>query len=321
MTAAALVFLIALVAAERLLDDLLLLARAAGWLECPARRVRMLVGRLAGGLGLASLAAGAAAYSLRACLVGHGHSPRSCPDLVATPHLCFDALAPLGELREEPLLALAGGSLVLALALLWRGRRAGWAPEWRPSAEGALQALAGDVPLVVDSSARGACRVEGLWCPVVVVPEDFTRRYPPEEQRAAVLHELGHVRGRDPWLHQLALLYRNIFFFLPGPHRLVAGLREALEERADDWAVRVGGARPEALARCIARAAGVIGPAGALGLATGPAETLVRRLGRLRRRGTPRAPFPVLALLRLGLAGALVATGWLQLHCLVEALA
>lgn len=319
ITAAALLFLVGLVVAERLLDDLLLLLEAAGVLVCPRRRVRALLARFLGALALALVLAGAGLASLRACLVGHGHLPGACPDLADIPHLCFEALTSLGAWRDAPLWALAAGAGLIALAFAHRLL----GPSAQPAA--VLHRLdPGDPPVIVvrDAAVRSGCRVEGLLDPKIVVPADFEERFSHPEQRAALLHELGHIRGRDPWLHQAALLYRNVFFLLPGPRRLLAALHAALEERADDWAVRVGGADPQALARSIARAAGVSAPQGQLGL-SGPSkvELLHQRIRRLQGRARPPRPVPWPPLLRLTWLALLMATGWVQLHCLVEALA
>lgn len=319
ITAAALLFLVGLVIAERLLDDLLILLEAAGALACPRRRVRILLARFLGALVLALVLAGAGLTSLRACLVGHGHLPGACPDLADIPHLCFEALAFLGDWRGAPLWALAVGTALIAAAFTRRLLR----PISQEASE--LHHLdPGDSPVTIvrDVSTAAGCRVEGLLRPRIVVPADFEERFSYPERRAALLHEIGHIQGRDPWLHQMTLLYRNVLFLLPGPRRLTAALHAALEERADDWAVRVGGADPEALARSIARAAGVPVPHGQLGLSgSSKVELLYHRIGRLQGRAGPPRRVPWASLLRLTWLAMLMATGWVQLHCIVEALA
>lgn len=314
--AAALLFLVGLAISERLFDDFLLLLDATGLLTCPRRRLVALGARLLCAFSCASVLAIAGLSSLRACLLGHGHTPGACPDLVGVPHLCFDALGLLGSWRWAPLWAFLAGAAILLIAV---SRRFLDSPQAGPVELRQFAPGESPVTIVRDPSPGSTCRVEGLVSPRIVVPADFEARFPPPERHAALLHELGHIRGRDPWIFQAALLYKNLFFLLPGPRRFLSALHATLEERADDWAVRTG-ASPSALARSIVLAAGVAVPRPHLALAGDRVQLLFRRIERLRGRQLPPARLPWSSVGRIAASALLLATGWLQLHCLVEAL-
>jgi beta-lactamase regulating signal transducer with metallopeptidase domain len=58
------------------------------------------------------------------------------------------------------------------------------------------QLLGVSLPQVAESDAVSTPAVVGLVAPVLLLPEAF-QRYPEEEMRAALLHELAHIRRRD----------------------------------------------------------------------------------------------------------------------------
>lgn len=310
-------FLLGLWVFERLLDDGILLLEF--WGLSPRATLWVLLSRWVLALGLSAGSSWLGIQVLRGCLQEHGHLPGSCPDLAEVPHLCFEMLLSLGEFRGAPLglwlLGILGLTLALGLRFLGKSRSNPRAREVF-----ALPGMSRQVVLERDPDSRSGCRVEGLWAPRIVVPEDFEARFPEAEQVAALLHEVGHIEGRDPWIFQLGRCYRNLFFWLPGPRRWFAKLHQTLEERADAWAISQG-ASSQSLARSIARSAGVDVARSRLGLSGQSAELLWQRIQKIQGQPLPAPRFPWTACLRLGWAGLLLATGWVRLHCLVEALA
>ena len=88
----------------------------------------------------------------------------------------------------------------------------------------------------------------------ICVPPRFIVDLGEEEQRAALAHELAHIRRRDPqWQLATGILNALLFF---QPLNLLARMRlaESSEHLCDDWAVRLtGSALP--LGRCLAEIA------------------------------------------------------------------
>ncbi len=319
--AGVLLFLLSLVVSERFLDDLMFLGEGVGLNRCPRVLVRLLLVRFVTGIGLAATVVVIGLNSLSSCLSEHGHIPGFCTDLVGIQHLCFDAFASFSALKGGVLLVSGFTFLVVLASLILRFRRHKNL-DWDSSS---LEVSTGDkmnnlVPILRDVRSAGGCRVEGLFNQVILVPPDFEQRFSTFERDAALKHEIGHVVGRDPWIHQLALLYRNVFFFLPGPKRFLASLRVALEERADDWAVREGAAIPDALARSILKATRGPEASIALSLAGASSEGIRRRILRLTGKPLPPPKVSFMAGARVLTVLAFFGTGWLQLHCLVEAL-
>lgn len=185
--------------------------------------------------------------------------------------------------------------------------------------------------LPLQGMLSGLCRSTGFWHPVrlsatpavatplvlgrreICVPERFLADLGPEEQKAALAHELAHLVRRDGAWHLLAQLLEALFFFQP-LHRVARlRLRESAEYLADAWAVRHTGSRLE-LARCLSEVAGWIRPSGAPDLAGhvamaeggSPLLARVRRLLDGEPEGwVPAAPRVAAAVALIGLTGAL----------------
>jgi beta-lactamase regulating signal transducer with metallopeptidase domain len=87
----------------------------------------------------------------------------------------------------------------------------------------------------------------------IVVPRRLFQ-LDPDEQRAALAHEMAHVLRRDPeWLIAADLIARA-FFFQPLYRLARAGLRDSAEFLCDQWAVQQTQS-PLALARCLSEVA------------------------------------------------------------------
>ena len=84
----------------------------------------------------------------------------------------------------------------------------------------------------------------------IVLPERFLEELDPDEQRAALAHEMAHVVRRDPeWRIAVEILERALFF-QPLNRLARARLVDAAEFQCDEWALRQTQS-PLALARCL----------------------------------------------------------------------
>lgn len=148
------------------------------------------------------------------------------------------------------------------------------------------------------------CR--GVRRPELVISRGAIDQLDPQELRAAVAHELGHVRSRDAWWSWLTMAARAAQAFNPVVQVVVRALARDAERRADDLAVAVGGDRL-ALASAIVklyRPAAAQGGRGVWGsvVARARAAAIEERCRRLLD-GPPPPPEPF-PLLRPCLAGA-----------------
>lgn len=142
-------------------------------------------------------------------------------------------------------------------------------------------------------------RTAGVWKPIrmtsspavgtplalggveVCVPERFLTELGPEEQRAALAHELAHLVRRDPFWQVGGAVVGALFFFQPLNDVARRSIRSAAEYMADGWAVAQTGSRME-LARCLAAVAAWVAPsrepalAGTVAMAEGGPPLLLR---------------------------------------------
>src|SRR5262245_11365768 len=94
----------------------------------------------------------------------------------------------------------------------------------------------------------------------IVLPDRFLRELEPEEQRAALAHEVAHVARRDPaWRIGVDVLER-VLFFQPLVRLARRRLCEAAEFLCDEWAVQQAQS-PLAMARCLSAVASWWSPA------------------------------------------------------------
>lgn len=89
---------------------------------------------------------------------------------------------------------------------------------------------------LLDSSRPLAFTV-GLWRPRIVLSESMISSLSDEELRAALFHELGHVRNCDPLRLAVVRFLADALWFLPVTGPLARDFVDAVEEGADDWAV------------------------------------------------------------------------------------
>lgn len=232
-------------------------------------------------------------------------------------------LAPRAEwLPRAPAAAGASGWQVVALAawllgvcacVAHAGRRARAARRLRSGAAPAPERVLGvarraasalglrRAPRVLVHAVAPGPHVSGLWRPVVLLsPEDLRR--PARELWHVLLHELAHVRRRDPWLAAAAGVPRALLWFHPLAWLAGGRVAQALElccdaTVAERLRAHVAGYRLTLLAEAGRRLLPALGWRGA------PA-TVLQRLAALqrpsgRRRGLRRAGTAALAALLL----------------------
>lgn len=147
---------------------------------------------------------------------------------------------------------LAGAAIYLALQLLRhhlfvaQALRAG-----RP-----LDIAGVDYDVVASSAVHGPLAT-GLVHPLILVPADFTRRFDPEQQRLALLHEQCHHRRGDIWASAAALIVTSLLWFNPIVHLALGAFRRDMEAACDarvlaDTGRSAAPAYAETILRCAA---------------------------------------------------------------------
>jgi beta-lactamase regulating signal transducer with metallopeptidase domain len=203
-------------------------------------------------------------------------------------------------------LVLAGAAV--ALARLFLGLRAVRAclRRSRPVVDDELLAVVRSLaratdcpgPVVVRETAELATAATVGWMrPVVLLPAGW-RAWGALDRRAALAHELAHVRRRDYVAGLLARVAVAVHWYHPLLHWLAGRLRLQQEMAADDVAARCVGGRASylaALARLALQAGGrpTRWPVAAMFSKPG---TLMRRIAMLRANEPMRPPVPGRAL-------------------------
>lgn len=227
----------------------------------------------------------------------------------------------------------------VAFRAIWEGPVGRW-----PSivAGIALAVILGRVVWAIAASIRATRRarvVDGFrsrsWAhrPVHVLPLDLPEAYSvpglrgqivltrgllqlldAEERRAVLLHEEGHLRSRHHLVVTLAKAVDQALSPLFPTGETVAGLEQAVEEAADDYAAsKLGSGLAVATGVSKAALAGLEGHLGALSIGSGP--DVPARVHRLLERTTspgwiPLACFGGLAILVVVLAGTQLIAGF-----------
>jgi beta-lactamase regulating signal transducer with metallopeptidase domain len=151
------------------------------------------------------------------------------------------------------LLAQSSALLSYLGLVLWllRRRVAGlravrrWAESGEPAGEAVLAAVARAaeqlglprVPAVRLHRAASTPQIVGLWRPVLVIPAWLTAR---DQLAAALLHELAHLRRRDPWVHGLQLVVGTLLCAWPVVHWVNRRIAMYREIACDQWALACG---------------------------------------------------------------------------------
>jgi beta-lactamase regulating signal transducer with metallopeptidase domain len=214
------------------------------------------------------------------------------------------------------LLWVAGSLTILALAIR-RGVRLSRALERSASPVEALEPLLARHALSlglkrVPRLRVVAARISPLVLPrfggsEIVVPRDLLARLEPREIEAILVHELTHVRRRDPWVRLVELLATIVFWWHPVVYAARAALRRAEEACCDERVVSLLPGHAPDYALGLVKTLEFLStarerPVWATGAA--PAPTLARRLHMiLDRKTSPRLSGPA----QLALAGLIVA--------------
>jgi beta-lactamase regulating signal transducer with metallopeptidase domain len=142
----------------------------------------------------------------------------------------------------------------------------------------ALAARVGAPMPLVRVGAGGAPYLVGVVRTYLVVPGPLLAAEP-SVRAAALVHELTHLRRRDPYWAVLATLVRAAFFFFPVARWAVAQFEAAREAACDASALATTAVSPPAYARLLLTyAAAPATPAGGVGLAARGRRSLARRI-------------------------------------------
>lgn len=161
---------------------------------------------------------------------------QSAPDLLAA--LLTRKVGAWLPVAIAGLLLVVGAARLVARALAWR--RAG--RERRALSRGAT--LTGKrrvgwrwVSIFVTDEVAGSPFTGGILAPYVCFPRPIWDALRPEERRAALAHELGHVAEHHVLVLTLAGVVRDVFWFVPFIGAAERRLREACELSADEQAL------------------------------------------------------------------------------------
>jgi Zn-dependent protease with chaperone function len=165
-----------------------------------------------------------------------------------------------------------------------------------------IVALVGDLVRLVETGAPAVCvlrteapvlLVRGLLHQTLILSDGVLARLSGEELRAAIVHELAHVRFRDPLVGWALMAARLLMFWNPAVQLIARAIVQEMEHRADLMAARVTtGSTFAAALRMLASSPGEAGlkppPAFEVaGQGSRPAEGA--------RRGNPRGRVEMLA--------------------------
>ena len=139
----------------------------------------------------------------------------------------------------------------------------------------------------------------------IVVPPSLL--FASDEQLSCVLlHELGHVRFRDVFTYRLLAILESIYWFHPMLRSMNRSMRQAVEERCDDFVLRHEGVEPRHYAETLVElAAGLTAapPFPTAAMASPEVESLARRVRRISASRCPRRP-PLMLLMAVPLIAA-----------------
>jgi len=139
-----------------------------------------------------------------------------------------------------PSFAIFGGALLLGAA--WRSIRIGLATrrlarKWLADSEPiALDGV--NVPAFAVTSTFPIVAIVGLRRPKLVIARSVLSSCTPEELRAVLAHEQGHLDRRDNLRRLLMSIAPDALAWLPISERLLSAWRAATEEAADDAAAK-----------------------------------------------------------------------------------
>lgn len=190
---------------------------------------------------------------------------------------------------EWPLALLASAGALLVASGAWRALRA-WratrrlARAWRLSAE-PLDLPGAPAPTYVFDHAFPAVSLVGVRSPRLFVARDVLEALEPDELRAVLAHEAGHLATSDNLRALLMRACPDLLSLLPVGARLTRAWTRALEAAADDHATGADPGRSLDLAAALVKigrlASGGARPALLISAIDGNAGGLAERIERL----------------------------------------
>lgn len=82
----------------------------------------------------------------------------------------------------------------------------------------------------------------GLWRPMILMPATLVQKLSPEGLRAALIHELAHIKRADLWINLVQTFLQVIYFYHPFVWLANAMIRRTCEEAVDETVlVTLGG--------------------------------------------------------------------------------
>ena len=109
-------------------------------------------------------------------------------------------------------------------------------------------------PQIATSLISNGPLVTGLFRPIVLLPAWFEADYDDAQQRAALAHELTHVKRGDLWALQLAELFVACLWFNPLAYLARRAFRTDQEAACDSDVLRCGAASPHAYGSTLLKA-------------------------------------------------------------------
>jgi carboxyl-terminal processing protease len=147
------------------------------------------------------------------------------------------------------------GGVVLSLAWLLSGWLSLWrlARKCRCLRDGPLTQMLSELTselgirrkvFLLMTSERAIPMTWGVWCPVVLLPED-AQNWTAERLRMILTHELAHIQRCDCLMQMLAHLVRGLYWFHPLAWLAVRQLRREQEHACDDLVLARGANPPD----------------------------------------------------------------------------
>jgi beta-lactamase regulating signal transducer with metallopeptidase domain len=158
---------------------------------------------------------------------------------------------------------LIGGLIVLARNMAAQHSFMAVVDRERMPASSRLQTIADQVarqvglthtPQIATSLISNGPLVTGLFRPIVLLPAWFEADYDDAQQRAALAHELTHVKRGDLWALQLAELFVACLWFNPLAYVARRAFRTDQEAACDSDVLRCGAASPHAYGSTLLKA-------------------------------------------------------------------
>ena len=197
----------------------------------------------------------------------------SCPPLVAARKGGLEARAPtpflvIDQAWTRAILLVAGLAVAIALYRLVTAARAGAAlaraarpVDLEPALVRTLRQAAArhgcTLLPVLESDQIASPAVVGAWRPAILIPPGFTHLLP-DEQRAALLHELAHVARRDYAWNLACEAVSLPAAWHPAIFPIKAGVRKSRETACDALAAEAMASRVT-YAKCLVSLAGQLG--------------------------------------------------------------